>query len=45
MPVFRKPANQAAKAVRNVLALKTPRHNNRDDGKVHSVGTARSYRI
>lgn len=43
MPVFRKPANQAARAVRRVLALKTPRHGNRDDGKVHSVGTARSY--
>ena len=43
MPIFRKPANQAARAVRNVLALRTPRHDNRDDGKVHSVGTARSY--
>jgi len=43
MPVFRKPANQAAKAVRRVLALKTPRHGSRDDGKVHSIGTARSY--
>ena len=43
MPIFRKPANQAARAVRNVLALKTPRHDNRDDGRIHSVGTARSY--
>ena len=43
MPIFRKPANQAARAVSQVLALKTPRHNNRDDGKIHSVGTARSY--
>ena len=43
MPVFRKPANQAAKAVRRVLALKTPRHGSHDDGKIHSVGTARSY--
>ncbi|MDD9997870.1 MAG: site-specific integrase [Rhodospirillaceae bacterium] len=43
MPIFRKPASQAAKAVRNVLALRTPRHDNKDDGKVHSVGTARSY--
>ena len=43
MPIFRKPANQAARAVRRVLALKTPRHDNRNDGKVHSVGTARSY--
>ena len=43
MPVFRTPASQATKALRRVLALKTPRHDNRDDGKVHSVGTARSY--
>ena len=43
MPIFRKPANQAARAVRNVLALRTPRHGNRDDGQIHSVGTARSY--
>lgn len=43
MPIFRKPANQAARAVRNVLALRTPRHGNRDDGRIHSVGTARSY--
>ena len=43
MPSFRKPADQAARAVSRVIALKTPRHNNRDDGKIHSVGTARSY--
>ena len=43
MAIFRKPANQAARAVRSVLALKTARHGNRDDGKIHSVGTARSY--
>ena len=43
MAIFRKPANQAARAVRDVLALKTRRHDNRDDGKIHSVGTARSY--
>ena len=43
MAIFRKPANQAARAVRDVLALKTRRHGNRDDGKIHSVGTARSY--
>ena len=43
MPVFRTPASQAKKALRRVLALKTPRHDNRDDGKIHSVGTARSY--
>ena len=43
MPVFRTPASQAKKSLRRVLALKTPRHGNHDDGKVHSVGTARSY--
>lgn len=43
MPVFRTPASQAKKALRRVLALRTPKHGNRDDGKVHSVGTARSY--
>ena len=43
MPIFRKPANQAARAVRRVLALNTARHDNRDDGRIHSVGTARSY--
>ena len=43
MPIFRKPTNQAARAVRRVLALSTPRHDNRDDGQIHSVGTARSY--
>ena len=43
MAIFRKPAKQAARAVRDVLALKTARHGNRDDGKIHSVGTARSY--
>ena len=43
MAIFRKPAKQAAQAVRHVLALNTPRHDNRDDGQIHSVGTARSY--
>ena len=43
MPSFSKPADQAARAVRRVLALKTKRHDNRDDGKIHSLGTARSY--
>ena len=43
MAIFRKPAKQAARAVRRVLALNTPRHDNRDDGRIHSVGTARSY--
>ena len=43
MPSFRKPADQAARAVRRRLALNTSRHDNRNDGKIHSVGTARAY--
>ena len=43
MPSFRKAADQAAHAVRRNLALRSARHTNRDDGKIHSVGTARAY--
>ena len=43
MPSFRKTTDQAARAVRRRLALGSPRHDNRDDGKIHSVGTARAY--
>ena len=43
MPSFRKAADQAAHAVRRNLALRSARHINRDDGKIHSVGTARAY--
>ena len=43
MPSFRKSADQAARAVRRRLTLGSPRHINRDDGKIHSVGTARAY--
>ena len=43
MPSFRKSADQAARAVRRRIALNTPRHTNRNDGKIHSVGTARAY--
>ena len=43
MPSFRKAANQADRMIRRRLALKTKRHDNRDDGKIHSRGTARAY--
>lgn len=35
--------SQAAHAVRQKVALGKPRHGNRDDGVIHSKGTARSY--
>ena len=40
---FRSPVKQAEKAVSRVMALGTPRHGNREDGKIHSLGTARAY--
>ena len=43
MPSFRKAADQADRMIRRSLALKTKRHDNRDDGKIHSRGTARAY--
>jgi len=43
MKQFAKPRNQARKAVSRVLALGQPRHGNSGDGKIHSVGTARTY--
>ena len=43
MPSFRKAANQADRMIRRSLALKIKRHDNRDDGKIHSRGTARAY--
>ena len=43
MPSFRKADNQAERAVRRRLALRSPRHTNRNDGKIHSRGTARAY--
>ena len=43
MPSFRKAADQADRMIRHSLALKTKRHDNRDDGKIHSRGTARAY--
>lgn len=43
MPSFRKPAAQAAHAVRALVAHGQPRHGHRDDGKIHSKGTERNY--
>ena len=39
----RSPDKQAALFVRKGLALGKPRHRFRDDGLIHSIGTARSY--
>jgi integrase len=44
MPSFRTPEKQAERVIRRNLALGTPRHSNRDDGKIHSVRTSRNYR-
>jgi integrase len=35
--------SQAKQAVAQKLALNTPRHGNSNDGKIHSLGTARAY--
>lgn len=43
MAKFAKSANQAAKAIRSKLDLGTTRHGNKSSGRIHSVGTARSY--
>ncbi len=43
MPSFRKATAQAAYVVRHALALRTARHTSRNDGQIHSVGTARAY--
>lgn len=43
MPRFRKASAQAAHAVRQLSAIGEARHTNRDDGKIHSLGTARGY--
>ena len=43
MPSFRSPKAQSDHAVSQKVALGTGRHDHRDDGKIHSVGTARGY--
>jgi hypothetical protein len=43
MPSFRNPKKQAQHAVKQKLKIKEARHTNRDDKKIHSLGTARNY--
>ena len=43
MPRFRAPQAQAEHAVACKLALGTGRHDHRNDGRIHSLGTARGY--
>jgi integrase len=43
MPSFRNPKAQAQHAVSQRLALNESRHDNRQDGRIHSVGTGRAY--
>ena len=43
MPSFRSPRAQAEHAVSQKVALGQGRHDHRDDGQIHSVGTARGY--
>ena len=43
MPRFRAPQAQAEHAVARKLALGTGRHDHRNDGRIHSLGTARGY--
>ena len=43
MASFRSPKTQAAHAVSQRLAIGVSRHDHRNDGLIHSVGTARAY--
>jgi integrase len=43
MPSFRKPKAQAERAVRFLSGIGSARHTNRDDQKIHSLGTKRNY--
>lgn len=43
MPSFRSTKAQAAHAVSKKIALGQGRHDHREDGQIHSVGTARGY--
>jgi len=44
MPSFRSGRSQADHVVRGLVATGRARHGSRDDGKIHSLGTARNYR-
>lgn len=43
MPSFRNAKSQAAHAVKTKLRTHSARHTNKDDNKIHSLGTARNY--
>ena len=43
MPSFRSPKAQSEHAISQKVALGKGRHDHREDGKIHSVGTARGY--
>ena len=43
MPSFRSSKAQAEHAVSRKVALGTGRHNHPNDGRIHSLGTARGY--
>ena len=43
MPSFRSPKAQAEHAVSRKIALGTSRHDHQNDGRIHSLGTARGY--
>ncbi len=43
MPSFRSPKEQAQHAVSQRVAFKESRHDNKGDGMIHAVGTARGY--
>lgn len=43
MPSFRSPKAQAEHAVSRKVALGTGRHDHQNDGRIHSLGTARGY--
>lgn len=43
MPSFRSPQSQSDHAVSQKVALGKGRHDHKNDGKIHSVGTARGY--
>lgn len=43
MPSFRSAKSQANYAVKQKLGIRIARHSNREDQKIHSLGTARNY--
>ena len=43
MPSFRSPKAQAEHAISRKIALGTGRHDHQNDGRIHSLGTARGY--